>query len=116
MNPCGLRLVLGLSLCSDGGRAVVLQPSVLLLLLLLLLQDVGHCVQQVVEELVGVLLHVVVEQIWRERERERAQLTETLSRLLATELDSTSILVEISHVVYCDDTGVINQCESKVQS
>lgn len=70
MNPCGLGLVLHLGLRGDGG-AVVLEASVLLLLLLLLLQDVGHRVQQVVEEFVGVLLHVVVEQIWKERRRRR---------------------------------------------
>lgn len=69
MNPCGLRLVLRLGLCGDGG-AVVLEASVLLFLLLLLLQDVGHRVQQVVEEFVGVLLHVVVEQIWKEKQRQ----------------------------------------------
>lgn len=62
MDPRWLRLVLRLGL--GGGGAVVLQTPVLLLLLLLLLQDVGHRVQQVVEEFVRVLLHVVVEQVW----------------------------------------------------
>lgn len=64
VNPRGFCLVLHLVLSGDGG-AVVLQASVLLLLLLLLLQDVSHCVQQVVQELVGVLLHVVIKQICR---------------------------------------------------
>jgi len=62
VDPRGLRLVLRLGL---RGAAVVLEASVLLLLLLLVLQDVGHRVQQVVQELVGVLLHVVVKQVWR---------------------------------------------------
>lgn len=66
VNPRGLRLV-RLGLGGDGG-AVVLQASVLLLLLLLLLQDVGHCVQQVVEEFVGVLLHVIVKEIWKQKQ------------------------------------------------
>ena len=68
MNPCWLSLVLRLGLRGDRG-AVVLEASVLLFLLLLLLQDVSHRVQQVVEEFVGVLLHVVVEQIWKETQR-----------------------------------------------
>lgn len=63
VNPCGLRLVLRLGLGGGDGGAVVLQAPVLLLLLLLFLQDVGHGVQQVVEEFVRVLLHVVVEQV-----------------------------------------------------
>lgn len=67
MNPCGLRLVVRLGLGGDGG-AVVLQASVLLLLLLLLLQDIGHRVQQVVEEFMGVLLHVIVKEIWKQKQ------------------------------------------------
>lgn len=62
MNPGGFCLVLGLGLRGDSG-AVVLEASILLLLLLLLLKDISHCVQQVVEEFMGVLLHVVVKQI-----------------------------------------------------
>ena len=62
MNPCGLCLVLRLGLRGDSG-AIVLKTSVLLFLLLLLLQDIGHRVQQVVEEFMGILLHVVVKQI-----------------------------------------------------
>lgn len=67
VNPRGLRLVVRLGLAGDGG-AVVLQAAVLLLLLLLLLQDVGHRVQQVVEELVGVLLHVIVKEVWKQKQ------------------------------------------------
>lgn len=70
VDPRWLCLVLRLGL-GGGGGAVVLQTPVLLLLLLLLLQDVGHCVQQVVEELVRVLLHVVVEQVWMTAGREK---------------------------------------------
>lgn len=70
VNPGGLRLVVRLGLGADGG-AIVLQPSVLLLLLLLLLQDVGHRVQQVVEELVGVLLHVIVKEVWKQKQMMR---------------------------------------------
>lgn len=62
MDPRGLRLVLQLGLHGDS-CAVVLKAAILLFLLLLLLQDVGHRVQQVVQKLVGVLLHVVVKQI-----------------------------------------------------
>lgn len=72
MNPCGLRFVLHLGLGGDS-RAVVLQAPVLLLLLLLLLQDVRHRVQQIVEEFVCILLHVVVEQICRETKVGREQ-------------------------------------------
>lgn len=68
MNPRGLRLVVRLGLGGAGG-AVVLETAVLLLLLLLLLQDVGHRVQQVVEEFVGVLLHVIVEEIWKRKQK-----------------------------------------------
>lgn len=76
VNPRGLRLVLRLGLGGGDGGAVVLQAPVLLLLLLLLLQDVGHGVQQVVEEFVRILLHVVVEQVWKEKQRQsQGQLT-----------------------------------------
>ena len=68
VHPRRLRLVLRLRLRGDGGP-VVFQASVLFLLLLLVLQYVGHRVQQVVEELVGVLLHVVIKQVCRGRQR-----------------------------------------------
>lgn len=64
VNPGGLSFVLRLVLCGYSG-AVVLEASVLFFLLLLLLQDVSHRVQQVVEEFMGVLLHVVVKQVWK---------------------------------------------------
>lgn len=72
MDPRGLCLVLRLSLCGDSA-AVVLEAAVLLFLLLLLLQDISYCVQQVVEEFMGVLLHVVVEQIWKKIHRYRKE-------------------------------------------
>lgn len=91
MHPGGLRgLVLGLRLCGDG-RAVVLEAAVLLLLLLLLLQDVCHCVQQVVEELMGVLLHVVVKQVCR---GDRGQ--GLLGKLRRTVISQSIVLIKVN--------------------
>lgn len=69
VNPGGLGLVLFWLGVRGDGSAVVLQPSILFLLFLLLLQDVSHSVQQVVQELVGILLHVVIKQVYRKSQK-----------------------------------------------
>ena len=95
VNPRGFRLVLRVCLCGDGG-AVVLEAPVLLLLLLLLLQYVGHGVQQVVEEFVGILLHVVVKQICRE-----IQLMEIINRKIMGMSQATFLAIDhvSSHLI-----------------
>lgn len=69
VNPGGLGLVLFRLGVRRDGSAIVLQPSILFLLFLLLLQDVSHRVQQVVQELVGILLHVVIKQVYRRSQK-----------------------------------------------
>lgn len=55
----------GIAVVVLGVQCPVGEAAICLLLLALLLQQIGDGVQKVVQEFVGILLHVVVKQLWR---------------------------------------------------
>lgn len=69
MDPGGSRC--GVAVVVLGVQCAVGKAAIGLILLPLLLKQICDGIEQVVQELVGILLHVVVKQLWGRKDKER---------------------------------------------